>query len=140
MLRAGRRPWPRTSGWTALGVDIEQSGALPAADAVVICNTAERALLAELELGHTRDRWATLVWATKEAAFKAYDTWTGGRLSGIDPACLDVRCDADGTAAAAPSFGPALEPLGLPRLTGRWAEAEGVVAVVIAARPRRPSA
>jgi 4'-phosphopantetheinyl transferase EntD len=121
----------RTSEWSALGVDIDQSGALPAADALLICNSAERAALAELEVGPARDRWATLMWAIKEAAFKAYDTWTGGGLYGIDPAGLDVRCGAGGSATASANV-PDLPAL--PRLTGRWAEAEGVVAVVIAAR------
>jgi 4'-phosphopantetheinyl transferase EntD len=122
------------SVWIALGVDVERSGALPAADAEAVCNHAERSVLAEFEVGHARDRSATLMWATKEAAFKAWDTWSGGQLYGIDPSCLDVRCGADGSAVAVPTCGSDLETLHLPGLRGRWTEAEGVVAVVLAAR------
>jgi hypothetical protein len=71
----------------------------------------------------------------KEAAFKAWDPWCGGALLGVDPALLAIHVGASGAVRAHPA--PELEERvpGLPLLAGRWADAAGLVAVVLAAAP-----
>lgn len=118
----------------AVGLDLEVSGALPADDAVAVCSAVERTVLSRHAAGRERDAAATLHWAAKEAAFKAWDPRCGGALRGVDPALLAVAFGADGTARALPAPELAVSLPDLPPLSGRWADAGGFVIVVLSAQ------
>ncbi len=79
-----------TSVVTALGVDVELAGALPARDADAVLDVDEQAFVARAS--HP-DHLATLLWSAKEAAFKAWSTATDGRLGDVDPADIHVTLD-----------------------------------------------
>lgn len=66
---------------SAIGVDLEETAALPAAEAAVVLAPEEQALVCSSE--HP-DEIATLIWSAKESAFKAWSNAAGG-LDGVDP-------------------------------------------------------
>ncbi len=122
----------------AIGVDIDEAEALPARDAAVVCSDTERQAIDRHQDGPSRDAFATLVWTAKEAAFKAWDGWSDGRLWGVDPALLAVECTDDGRVVARAAEDVADRCPGLPELAGRWARSGPLVGVVVAAPPRPP--
>ena len=71
----------------AVGIDVEVAGALPAIDAVAVLAPAEQA---EVATHAAPDERATLVWAAKEAAYKAWSTGTGGALVDVDPVEIHI--------------------------------------------------
>jgi 4'-phosphopantetheinyl transferase EntD len=117
----------------AIGLDLEISGSLPAEDAAIVCSAVEQSVLAGLASGPRRDASATLHWVGKEAAFKAWDSWCDGALWGVDPASLVVDAAASGDVHVHPAPELAERLPGLPPLSGRWADATGLVVVVLTA-------
>jgi hypothetical protein len=75
-----------------VGIDLERSGALPAADAAVVLARHEQALV---DAHEAPDHEATRVWAAKEAAFKAWCEATDGGLGTVDPIDLLVDLGPD---------------------------------------------
>ena len=129
-------------GGAALGIDIEVAGALPAADAIGVLDPAENRCVAGAD---QPDRVATVVWATKEAAFKAWCEATAGALGTVDPVDIHVSFAAgaaDGCLArvhvdARGALRQRTATVG--PLSGWYAESAGYVLVVVAsdARSRR---
>ncbi len=74
----------------ALGVDVELVAALPAADANVVLDATEQALVAAHE---SPDELATCLWSAKEAAYKAWHTATDGGLTLVDP--VEIHIDIE---------------------------------------------
>ena len=91
-----------TARHLAVGVDVERRGALPLADALVVLSRRERALVVGLP-GREADELATALWSAKEAAFKAWDAWSGGLLSGVDPTDLTIEPQPGGALSVRPS-------------------------------------
>jgi phosphopantetheinyl transferase len=131
----------------AVGVDVEVSDALPASDAALVLDDAERAAVAQAA---DPDRLATLLWSAKEAAYKAWHTATDGGLVAVDP--VDIHIDLLPADPAVPDGLPQVratangrlagpvEPVGA--LHGWWSEDAGYVAVLLtsARRAARASA
>jgi 4'-phosphopantetheinyl transferase EntD len=118
---------------TALGIDVEVSAALAAADARLVLAPSEVALVD----AHERPDWAaTLLWSAKEAAFKAWSTATEGALGSVDPVEIVVSLDEWGrafTVGAVGRLGAVLRDL--TPVTGFYEEAdERVVTLVVARR------
>lgn len=123
----------------AIGVDVELAAALPAADAAGVLDASERAAVA----AHPApDAHATLLWAAKEAAFKAWNTGTGGALVGVDPVDIHIEvapgAGADGRWAFTATAGGRLASMAAPvgALHGWWAQAGDYVVVVAFAAAR----
>jgi 4'-phosphopantetheinyl transferase EntD len=118
---------------TALGVDIELSGALGAADAQLVLDRREREVVGH---GNRADWTATLIWSAKESAFKAWSTATAGGLDTVDPADIHVELDEDArtfTVEASGQLGKAVRPCG--DVVGAYTEAEGRIVTMVVLRP-----
>lgn len=112
---------------TALGIDIEVSGALPADDAEVVLTAAERAAVCAAA---SPARAATLRWSAKEAAFKVWSAIHRSAIDPVDPLDIDVAIVDDHLTVVA--RGALRAMVGAHVLTGRWVELDGQFVTVIA--------
>jgi len=127
----GRPCWP--AGWTgsvshragvtiallrragpgvAVGVDVEETGALSVAEAALVLSPAE---LEDCRAAADPAAHATVTWSVKEAAFKAWSTVAGG-LAGVDP--LDIAVDWVGYEVVVAAVGPLARRVATPALVG----------------------
>ncbi|MFE9039361.1 4'-phosphopantetheinyl transferase [Streptomyces sp. NPDC007818] len=114
----------RVSAYASLGIDAEPLEPLPAVVAARVVGPVERAWLREdfPPGGLPCDR---LVFSAKEAAYKAFSPWLGGRFGFQD---FTVRPYPDGTFLAIPPESETPLPV-LPEegLLGRWSARSGIL-------------
>ena len=140
----------RTSDVTAIGLDAEPNGPLPAGVLEVVSLAAERdrlAALADLAAewpGQPGVCWDRLLFSAKESVYKAWFPLTGTWLGFED---ADVTIEPDGTftvhlVTPAPPSPPAATPLDAAQpagFTGRWLAAAGLVLTAIVVPAREPT-
>jgi 4'-phosphopantetheinyl transferase EntD len=111
-----------------VGIDVERSGGLDPDDAALVLDDAERARVA----AHERPAWlATLMWSAKEAAFKAWSTYTAGGLGRVDPVDIHVEVDEAPAALTVTATGSLREVVSVPAC-GAYVEADDVVLTLLA--------
>lgn len=109
--------------WAAIGIDVEDAGALSVDDAAFVLDDEERA-------GVVDAFDATLRWSAKESAFKAWSTAIGG-LAEVDPREVHVEVERPTGALTATARGRLGERLGERPLHGIAVTAGGMVLTVV---------
>jgi 4'-phosphopantetheinyl transferase EntD len=116
-VAARSRPSRWAAGIRGLGLDAEPAEPLPAGVLEVVASVAEREALARLEGQHTGIPWDTLLFSTKEAAYKAWYPLTG-IVVGHD--AVEVDLSPSGAFTAVVSGPDAAGREGVHRVRGRW--------------------